>query len=144
MQVCTQDNYKNLIVGENLDERLGWFVVDVLFVLAESLAVSKDSSLNLNPKKTMQLQAEIARSLVDLSMRVESVRKKTITRVCTQLLLDHPLRYLNAPSDQRTFQPVLQAMAFIACEYLDDLDETENQTTYNKLIGSKLVTECLK
>ena len=55
MQVCVQDNYKNLIVGDNLDERLSWFVVNVLFVLAESLAVGKDSSLNMNPKKTMQL-----------------------------------------------------------------------------------------
>ena len=55
MQVCIQDNYKNLIVGDNLDERLSWFVVDVLLVLAESLAVSKDSSLNMNPKRTMQL-----------------------------------------------------------------------------------------
>ena len=55
MQVCVQENYKNLIVGDNLDERLSWFVVDVLFVLAESLSVSSDSSLNMNPKKTMQL-----------------------------------------------------------------------------------------
>ena len=37
MQVCVQDEYKNLIVGENLEERLGWFVTEVLFVLAESL-----------------------------------------------------------------------------------------------------------
>ena len=103
LQVCVQDNYKNLIVGEHLEERLGWFVTDVLFVLAESLKITADSSLTANPKKTMQLQCEIAGSLVDLSMRVEAVRKKTITKMCTLLLLDHPLKFLNVPPNQRTF-----------------------------------------
>ena len=74
LQVCVQDEYRNLIVGENLDERLSWFVTDVLFVLAESLTIKDDSNLNANPKKTMQLQCEIAGALVDLSMRLESVR----------------------------------------------------------------------
>ena len=55
MQVCVQDEYKNLIVGENLEERLSWFVTDVLFVLAESLAIKDNSNLNANPKKTIQL-----------------------------------------------------------------------------------------
>ena len=55
LQVCVQDEYKNLIIGENLDERLGWFVSEVLFVLAESLQIKADSTLNTNPKKTIQL-----------------------------------------------------------------------------------------
>ena len=35
-------------------------------------------------------------------------------------------------------------MAFVACEYIDDLEESENKTTYKKVIRSKLVIECLQ
>ena len=87
----------------------------------------------------MSLQCEIAGAIVDLSMRIESVRKQTITRLCTSLLLDHPLKFLNVPANQRSFQSVLQAMAFVACEYMDDLEGTEHQMTYEKLVKSNLV-----
>ena len=64
--------------------------------------------------------------------------------MCTTLLLDHPLKFLNVPTNQRTFQSVLQAMAFVACEYMDDLvDDAENQVTYAKLIESSLIQQCL-
>ena len=59
-------------------------------------------------------------------------------------LLNHPLGFLNVPADQRSFQSILQAMAFVACEYMDDLDDSEDKLTFEKLVESNLIVLCLQ
>ena len=58
-------------------------------------------------------------------------------------LLENPIKFLNAPVSpgQKAFQSVLQAMAFVTCEFSDELEET---LTYEHLFKSALVTRCLK
>ena len=39
IQVCVQSDYKNLMMGYDQDERLSWFVRDVLFPLAHIIQI---------------------------------------------------------------------------------------------------------
>ena len=93
----------------------------------------------------MALQNEIAGCLVDLSVRLESNMhaKKAITRLCSMSLLDNPIKFMNAPVSpgQRAFQSVLQAMAFVTCEFSDELEDT---ITFERFSKSALVVRCLK
>ena len=103
IQVCVQSEYKYLMSGYNNDERLSWFVKDVLFPLAHLLQITSSLPMNLH-KKIVQLQNELARCLVDLSMRLESnmATKKIITSLCSMSLLDNPQRFMNVPPNQRS------------------------------------------
>ena len=57
-------------------------------------------------------------------------------------LLDNPIKFLNAPvgSNQRAFQSVLQAMAFVTCEFSEEL---EDSLTFERIKQSALITRCL-
>jgi len=139
-----QADYKNLMIGgDTQDERLSWFIRDVLFPLAHMLQVTAPVPPNLL-KKTMQLQNEIAGCLVDLAMRLTSnlETKNTITNLCCMSLLDNPQRFINTPTSiqQRAFQSILQAMAFVSCEFSEDLGDS---LSYNRIKESDLVTKCL-
>ena len=55
IKVCVQGDYKNLMIGgQEQDDRLSWFVSDVLFPLAHILQITAAMPANLL-KTTMQL-----------------------------------------------------------------------------------------
>lgn len=54
--------------------------------------------------------------------------------------MDNPTKFLNVPPNQRAFQSVLQAMAFVTCEFSDDLG---SQLSFERLMKSGLVLRCL-
>ena len=97
--MCVASDYKHLMIGgQEQDDRLGWFVRDVLFPLAHTLQIMGPLPAALLTK-TVQLQNEIARCLVDFSTRLPANlnTKKTISLLCCMSLLDNPQRFINVP-----------------------------------------------
>ena len=59
-------------------------------------------------------------------------------------LLDNPEKFMNVPPHSRAFQSVLQAMAFVSCEFNEELgDDAAATLTYTRLKQSTLVTKYL-